>query len=79
MIFTVWYMCVEISIKQSKDAYIIPKQLKNSVDIINRTDLWQLCLSNSKSLLDQVLKANHSFGYHIPKKNFIQYVMLVIH
>lgn len=79
MIFTTWYMCVGISIKEGKDAYIIPKQLENSVDIINRTDLWKLCLSNPKSLLEQVLKANLSFGYHILKENFIQYVMLVIH
>lgn len=74
-------ICIQLASKQGKDVYIhlyIPKQFKKSIDIINIIDLWQLCLYNSKSLLEQALWENLSLGYHILKKCFIQYVIVVI-
>ena len=74
-------VCIQLASKLDKDVYIhlyIPKQFKKSVDIINIIDLWQLRLYNSKSLLEQGLRENLPLGYHILKKCFIQYVIVVI-
>lgn len=74
-------VCIQLASEQGKDVFIhlyIPKQFKKSVDIINIIDLWQLCLYKAKSLLEQAFRENLSLGYHILKKCFIQYVIVVI-